>query len=63
MIKIDLIFEKHPYFGSRRMTTQLKIEGYIINRKRVRRLMMTMLLRPIYPRPNLSKINHVPLPP
>lgn len=57
MIRIDLIFEEHPYYGSRRMTTSLKIEGHNVNRKRVRRLMKIMLLFPIYPKPNLSKRN------
>jgi putative transposase len=57
MIKIDLIFEKHPYYGTRRMTTHLKRGGLRINRKKVRRLMRRMLLKPIYPKPNLSKRN------
>ena len=57
MIVIDMIFEKHPYYGSRRMMVHLRREGYKINRKRVRRLMRVMLLVPIYPKPNLSKRN------
>lgn len=57
MIVIDLIFEEHPYYGSRRMTSHLKREGNTINRKKVRRLMRIMFLVPIYPKPNLSKRN------
>ena len=57
MIKIDLAFEKYPYYGTRRMTAHLKREGYKVNRKKVKRLMRKMLLMPIYPKPNLSKRN------
>lgn len=57
MIEIDLIFEKHPYYGTRRMTSHFKREGRTVNRKKVRRLMRVMLLVPIYPKPNLSKRN------
>ena len=58
MITIDLVFEEHPYYGTRRMTSHLRREGHSINRKRVRRLMRILLLVPIYPKPNLSKRNH-----
>jgi len=58
MVTIDLVFEQHPYYGTRRMTSHLRREGHQINRKKVRRLMRIMLLMPIYPKPNLSKRNH-----
>lgn len=57
MIMIDIIFQEHPYYGTRRMTTSLKLKGVQINRKKVRRIMRLMELMPIYPKPNLSKRN------
>ncbi len=44
----------HPYYGSRRMTRWLIERGEEVNRKRVRRLMRTMGLEAIYPKPRLS---------
>jgi putative transposase len=58
MHRIDEIYMKHPYFGYRRMTTFLRDQGFVINRKRVRRLMRLMGLEAIYPKPNLSKRLH-----
>lgn len=53
---IDEHYTKHPHFGSRRMLSWLNMDcGYDINRKRVIRLMRTMGLEAIYPKPNLSK--------
>jgi putative transposase len=45
---------KWPFYGSRRMTTALKREGYPVNRKRVQRLMRLMGIQAIYPKPRLS---------
>ena len=62
---IDEQYTKHPYFGSRRMLSWLQMDcGYNINRKRVIRLMRTMGLEAIYPKPNLSKmqIGHEKMP-
>lgn len=55
MALIDREYLKHPFYGSRRMTAVLKIQGYEINRKRVQRLMQEMGLEAIYPKRNLSK--------
>lgn len=52
---IDEQFTKTPFYGSRKMTTCLKRQGHKVNRKRIRRLMQTMGLEAIYPKPNLSK--------
>jgi putative transposase len=53
---IDEKYTKHPHFGSRSMLSWLSMDlGYNINRKRVIRLMKTMGLEAIYPKPNLSK--------
>jgi putative transposase len=42
MARIDELFTAHPFYGSRRMTLQLRSEAHQINRKRVQRLMRTM---------------------
>jgi putative transposase len=52
---IDREYTAHPFYGSRRMTAILKIRGYIVNRKRVMRLMQLMGLEALYQKPNLSK--------
>ena len=42
MRRIDALFTRWPFLGSRRMTAMLRAEGQSINRKRVRRLMRRM---------------------
>jgi putative transposase len=46
-----------PFYGSRKMIIALKTQGYIVNRKRVQRLMQQMGLAAIYQRPHTSKAN------
>lgn len=55
--RIDKIYTKYPYFGSRKITEKLKAEGVSINRKRVQRHMREMGIQAVYPGPNLSKRN------
>ena len=55
--KIDEIYTKHPYFGSRRITVVLNNNGININRKAVQRHMREMGIAGISPGPNLSKRN------
>jgi putative transposase len=57
MHEIDRIYTRWPAFGYRRITAKLKEMGYIINRKRVQRLMRKMGIMGIHPGPNLSKRN------
>jgi len=52
---IDKQYIKTPAYGSRRMADQLKLEGRIVNRKRIQRLMRRMGLQAIYPKPRLSQ--------
>jgi len=52
---IDRQYMKTPFYGSRRMTTVLQQMGYLVNRKRVQRLMRQMGIQAIYPKPKLSK--------
>jgi len=53
--RIDEIFTRTPFYGSRRITAQLKREEWHINRKRVQRCMREMGLAAVHPGPNLSK--------
>jgi putative transposase len=55
MKRIDELYMAHPDCGSRAMSRLLRLEGYEVNRKRVRRLMKLMGLEAIYQKPNLSK--------
>ena len=54
---IDREYVRHPFLGSRRMTTYLGGLGHAVNRKRVRRLMAMMGLEAVYPKPRLSQPN------
>lgn len=51
---IDEQFLKAPYYGSRQMARFLKRLGYCVGRKRIRRLMGLMGLRPVYQAPKTS---------
>ena len=52
---IDKQYTKTPYYGTRKMSTYLKMIGYNVDRKKVRRLYKLMGLVAIYPKCNLSK--------
>jgi putative transposase len=56
MRKMDEHYLKHPTDGVIRMQDFLFTIGFIINHKRVRRLMRKMGLMAIYPKRNLSKL-------
>jgi len=51
---IDEEYLRHPFYGSRRMTTWLQQNDHAVNRKRVQRLMRLMGLEAIYPKPRTS---------
>ena len=55
MRRLDELFTAHPFFGSRRMTVMLRAEGIVINRKRVQRLMRTMGIAALGPKPRTTK--------
>jgi len=55
MRRIDEIYTKRPFYGSRRLSVVLNAEGYSVNRKRVQRLMRLMGLEAVYPKPRLSQ--------
>ena len=54
MRRIDELFLKYPFYGSRQMTRQLRREGLCVGRHRVRRLMRLMGLKAIYQAPRTS---------
>ena len=55
MRRMDELYTKWPFYGSRRMVAALHQDGVMVNRKRVRRLMRVMGLEAIYQKPNTSK--------
>ena len=54
MRRIDELFLKYPFYGSRQMVRQLRREGISVGRHRVRRLMRLMGLAAIYQAPKTS---------
>ena len=52
---IDEEYTRHPFYGSRKMRDWLQRQGYVVNRKRVRRLMRKMGLVSVAPKPNTSR--------
>ena len=54
MRRIDELFMKYPFYGSRQMVRQLRREGIAVGRHRVRRLMRLMGLEAIYQAPRTS---------
>ena len=52
---IDEMYLQWPFYGSRRMTMELRKQGYVVNRKRVQRLMRLMGLEGLAPGPNTSQ--------
>ena len=54
MRRIDELFLKYPFYGSRQMVRQLRREGLRIGRHRVLRLMRLMGLQAIYQVPRTS---------
>jgi putative transposase len=57
-----LIDEQHlkaPYYGARQMARHLRREGYVVGRKRIRRLMQEMGLCAVYQKPRIERPNQV----
>jgi len=55
MRRIDELFLKYPFYGSRQMARQLRRESVCVGRHRVRRLMRLMGLAAIYQAPKTSE--------
>jgi putative transposase len=54
---LDEQYTRRPFYGIPRMTAWLKQQGWGVNHKRVERLMRSMRIQAIYPKPQLSKGN------
>lgn len=55
MNRLDEIFTRYPFYGSRRLMASLQREGFPVGRDHVRTLMRTMGLAAIYPKRDLSR--------
>ncbi len=51
---IDAQFLETPWYGARQMARHLRLDGHVVGRKRMRRLMTLMGLAPIYQRPRTT---------
>jgi putative transposase len=58
IVRIETIYNKTPEYGSRRIQDILRRQGTQINRKKVQRLMRTMNIQGVCPKPNLSIAKH-----
>jgi putative transposase len=56
--RIDEIYTQYPFYGSRRITAQLRRKGREVNRKAVQRHLREMGIVGICPGPNLSRRAH-----
>lgn len=54
MGRIDRLHLEHPFLGSRRIAAILSGDGWVVNRKRVQRLMRIMGITAIYPKKRTS---------
>jgi len=52
---IDKIYLRHPYYGSPRMTDELRELDWLVNEKRIARLMRLMGLQAVVPGPHTSR--------
>ena len=55
MSKIDEIYTELPFYGSPKITKELKNQGIIVNHKKIERLMGKMGLQALVPQKNTSK--------
>jgi putative transposase len=55
MRRLDELHMKWPFYGSRKLTLELRAEGHEINRKRVQRLMRQMGIESVAPKPDTSR--------
>lgn len=55
LTEIDAEYTRHPFYGSRKLKIHLRALGYVVNRKRIQRLMRKLGLAAMAPGPNTSK--------
>ena len=53
--RLDALFTRWPFLGSRRMVALLRADGQVVNRKRVVRLMRRMGIAALGPKPRTTK--------
>jgi transposase-like protein len=51
---LDEEYTRHPFYGVRKMTALLRLQGHAVGPKRVRRRLRAMGLMAVYPKPRLS---------
>lgn len=54
MRRIDELSTAYPFYGSRQLVRALRMEGTVVNRKRVQRLMLLMGVEALYPKRKTS---------
>jgi putative transposase len=52
---LDEQYTRAPFYGSRKMMEWLETQGFVVNRKRVSRLMALMGIEAVYAKPKLSQ--------
>ena len=57
MRRMDELHVAYPFYGSRRLAAALRRDGWLVNRKRIKRLMQVMALETIYQKPSTSRGN------
>ena len=57
MNEIYELWIKYPFYGYRRITASLNRDGYLVNDKKIRRLMKLMNLETIYPKKRTTIAN------
>ena len=55
MKEIDRIYTRWPFYGYPRITDELQVQGWVVNEKRIARLMSLMGLQAIVPGPHTSR--------
>ena len=60
MRRIDEIYMRWPFYGSRRMVEELRGERWDVNRKRVRRLMRLMGIEAVYQKARSNETSKFP---
>lgn len=55
MNELQELYSQYPFMGYRRLSIMLQQRGYLVNNKRIYRLMKLLGLQAVYPRRNLSK--------
>ena len=54
---INIIYSDFPYYGYRRITKQLQIDGYNVGKKLVKKAMRYMGIEALYPKPKTTTAN------